>query len=73
MRGHRTRRAASDDDDAAIVKATISLAASLGLMTTAEGVDGLVPHIEGDGVQIVSYGRDGRPGGSGPDADIANR
>lgn len=28
-------------------------AREMGLKTTAEGVDGLVPHIEGDGVQIV--------------------
>lgn len=27
----------------------------------------------GDGVDILSYGRDGRPGGSALDADIANR
>ena len=27
----------------------------------------------GDSVELVSYGRDGRPGGSGLDADIANR
>jgi len=27
----------------------------------------------GDGVDILSYGRDGRPGGSELDADIANR
>jgi EAL domain-containing protein (putative c-di-GMP-specific phosphodiesterase class I) len=30
---------ATDSDDAAIVKATIGLAASLGMQTTAEGVD----------------------------------
>jgi general secretion pathway protein G len=27
----------------------------------------------GDGIDILSYGRDGRPGGSTLDADIANR
>lgn len=27
----------------------------------------------GDSVEILSYGQDGRPGGSGQDADIANR
>lgn len=27
----------------------------------------------GDGIEILSYGRDGRPGGSELDADIANR
>jgi general secretion pathway protein G len=27
----------------------------------------------GDGIDILSYGRDGRPGGSALDADIANR
>lgn len=27
----------------------------------------------GDGIELLSYGRDGRPGGSELDADIANR
>ena len=27
----------------------------------------------GDGIDILSYGRDGRPGGSALDADLANR
>jgi len=27
----------------------------------------------GDSVEILSYGSDGRPGGSGQDADIADR
>ena len=32
-----------------------------------------VYRLAGGDVEILSYGADGRPGGSGPDADIANR
>ncbi len=31
----------------------LKLAAEMGLKTTADGVDGLLPHVEGDGIQIA--------------------